>query len=45
MTAGALQRINLSNSDIKASLLRERGLLLKLFQQPNTLSKLKTMEE
>lgn len=40
-TAKAPQRINLSNSGIKASLLRERGFLLKLFQQLNTLPKLK----
>lgn len=44
-TAKAPQRINLSNSGIKASLLRERGFLLKLFQQLNTLPKLKTASE
>lgn len=43
--ARAPQRINLSNSDIKASLLRERGFLLKVFQQLNALPKLKTVSE
>lgn len=42
-TARALQRLTLSKSDIKDSLLREKGFLLKLFQQPNTLPTLKTM--
>lgn len=44
-TARALQRLNLSKSDIKASLLREKNFVLKLFQQPNTLHKLKAMNE
>lgn len=41
----ALQRLSLSKSDIKDSLLRENGFLLKLFQQPSTLSKLKPMNK
>lgn len=44
-TTRALQRLNLSKSYIKASLLREKDFLLELFQQPNTLPKLKTMNE